>query len=672
MQVSLNFTNNSALVGSAIYINQLNLCSWYTVEEPYFDESLIIRWPFADYSNNLNLGHHPEDMTRTDLFVQTPPTTLQVSTTNISSFPGQEVGLQCSGFDELNRPTSTIVRVNDLEFVPYRTTQTFNNSGSQPPNFQPSRYFFEPNLQVFHPNTLTHSISYTVNMENFTASNKSIVLSLFDEYSTQVDTLQQLVGFTAEQCPPGYVLSRNAMHMRCQCNTANNEFLIHCDEKLEALILTPHIWSTIVTDSNGAFLLEGYHCPIGYCRTIHNTSLGSNIYSGVYYLRNANGQCNCNRSGILCGNCPYNKGVRVLSNLCATCKNHFSFLLVILALVDIVVAVGITLLPFPMPAWTYPCLFYLQIAPYITDNFPITFSTVQRPLYYISSTLALYFPYDFCLFKSMPALLSYLFRYIPLFTVVPTVTIVLLVRHKKFRPIDWYGVWNLVLLMYTQVSHTSFSILNCPSIGNLGMRWYINGEVGCLTGAHIPLGILAFVVLLAATLLIPFVFYVSASEIIPKAPALPRRLRYLVKPVTYPFKEKFRWWGAMELSRRLVLFVFTTTYPDQIIAPAYVLMLFGTVYLFVQPYKWKAANLIEAVLVINVLLLLFIPLDVAILEALLNVQSTQLKMLEYNELTCPVPVKGLTELTALLIPFYYFPLILLLSGIITSGAYWAW
>ena len=51
LQVSMKFAGNRALIGSAVYANRINLCSWYSYEAPYFytDSSDVLRWPFVSY-----------------------------------------------------------------------------------------------------------------------------------------------------------------------------------------------------------------------------------------------------------------------------------------------------------------------------------------------------------------------------------------------------------------------------------------------------------------------------------------------------------------------------------------------------------------------------------------------------------------------------------------------
>ena len=50
IQVSMQFEGNKAIIGSAVYTDRLDLCSWNSNESPFHDDrSSILRWPFVDY-----------------------------------------------------------------------------------------------------------------------------------------------------------------------------------------------------------------------------------------------------------------------------------------------------------------------------------------------------------------------------------------------------------------------------------------------------------------------------------------------------------------------------------------------------------------------------------------------------------------------------------------------
>ena len=128
---------------------------------------------------------------------------------------------------------------------------------------------------------------------------------------------------------------------------------------------------------------------------------------------------------------------------------------------------------------------FIQILPYLAEDFPITFDKVHpyvshtllppsqsnkvtnlgfsHQLYYISSALSFYFIYDFCLYSNMSPLVSYFLRYLPFFLAIATVTFwsALMSKFTK-KTVAWHGLWWIILLMYSHVLHTSMSILNCP------------------------------------------------------------------------------------------------------------------------------------------------------------------------------------------------------------------
>ena len=667
LQVSINFSRNAAIIGPVVYANELDLCSWIQLSEPFFNRSGVWRWPFVHTTDdNLNLGHSEEQTTNSSFYIQTPPVNLKIESSQISASPGQPLQITARTFDELGNPTSSVIRLNDLMLT--------GDSGAnvRASSNEPSRlYSFEPNLIDFEPKSPLDIVTYAVSTEDFLV-NSTVNMSIYDAYFSQSETVEQSVSFTAETCPPGFILRNmlDSTQIDCQCDTFSNQLLIACETSGTSLILSPHVWSAVLRDSNGRLLLTSYRCPKDYCKLVYNTSLGAITYSSVFVSSQPDTQCACNRSGVLCGDCPKGLGFSALQNRCVTCENFYIVLIFVLFLVDILVCIGILLLSKSLPVWVYPCLFYVQVAPYIAENFQLDFSTVRSVLYYVSSALSLYFPYDFCLYKNMSAEVSYLLRYLPLFTVIPTGILALRVKHKKLRkflPTVWYGVWTLIILMYTQVVYTSMSILNCPVLHNYRSRWYVNGNVECFRGGHAPLAILAILVLLFAVLLIPFIAVVSW-----KTPESSKWWRIFLSPLTSAFKSNLYWWGSVELARRFLLLLFTIPFPGVPIAPAFVLMISTALYLFVQPYRSRVANSLETILSIDILVLLFMASNGAITEDLLVVGSTQLQSSTVDLETCPTPILGVTRLTALLTPFYYLPLFVLLCGLLVATVHFLW
>ena len=99
LQVSINFTGNKAVIGSAIYTRNVALCSWSGYAPPYFYyNTSVLRWSSisfrylyiyivtnATYNNrdNVNTGHSV-DSDNASLAVQTPAVSFVILNQTVS------------------------------------------------------------------------------------------------------------------------------------------------------------------------------------------------------------------------------------------------------------------------------------------------------------------------------------------------------------------------------------------------------------------------------------------------------------------------------------------------------------------------------------------------------------------------------------------------------------
>ena len=50
LQISINFTGNMAVIGSAIYTSNIASCSWSSYSPPhFFNNASVLRWPFISF-----------------------------------------------------------------------------------------------------------------------------------------------------------------------------------------------------------------------------------------------------------------------------------------------------------------------------------------------------------------------------------------------------------------------------------------------------------------------------------------------------------------------------------------------------------------------------------------------------------------------------------------------
>ena len=122
----------------------------------------------------------------------------------------------------------------------------------------------------------------------------------------------------------------------------------------------------------------------------------------------------------------------------------------------------------------YSYMYLMQITPYIAQYFPVTFSAVQPyvsdqlvstvivllyflQLHYISSATSLYFPYDFCLYPGMTALVSYSLRYIPLLLFSMMYFIAWIINRSVCTSVHLCACVSVCVYMYKCVCKTKWS-----------------------------------------------------------------------------------------------------------------------------------------------------------------------------------------------------------------------
>ena len=248
-----------------------------------------------------------------------------------------------------------------------------------------------------------------------------------------------------------------------------------------------------------------------------------------------------------------------------------------------------------------------------------------------------------------------------------------------YRPCPWHGVWWLVLLLYTSVLHTSMTILNCPIFhaadGSNVPRWYINGNIRCFNDTHIPLGLLAIIVLALCGALIPLFVLVSFDKL-----TRPRWLHYFAVALTNAYKPKYKWWSGVELGKRLLLVLFSVAFKNNEYPVIFVLIILLGVLGFMKPYKSRAVNILDTVLASDVLILLLLRNTEYIKEALHFVPEQPNS--NFNSLppaqnsTTPVQaclqLSGMSPFAILLTPFYYLPLLIALVVCLSWVGYYSY
>ncbi|XP_065907348.1 uncharacterized protein, partial [Dysidea avara] len=534
-------------------------------------------------NSNVNTGHSVTDSTDESLAVQTPPVNFVLLNRSVNAYPGQPIKLVVVSVDEQNFTITDNIQIT--------SESTIGNSSVE----------FSPVASALMPSDPSIVVQYNLKTSGVITDN-----ILQYSYSISVSAIrarhQQVEYFnlTVTPCPPGHALHSidEEDEYQCRCNDDDDQNIVSCVGENQ-IVLKEGQWAHYVDDGSINGRLEYYQCPPGYCQC-SRVDGSSSICNNIYYYEDNDQQCVCDREGVLCGKCDSDKAVSALLKRCVSCGKANIALIICLVIVDIIVITSILIFSVPLKSWLYPFLYYLQVTPHLAKYFPPTFHSAQPYLLYISSAASLYFPYDFCLYPGMSALVSYSLKYIPLLLTV-IISVTLYTAHRQFKlgkahHLSWNGLWVLIMLLSTDVLNTSISILNCPRLndnsGNKSPRWFEDGTVECFVGGHLPLALLAITVLIFYVALIIFVVAVVMRKIkrgwaISMAGILHKPYKEMTLRVAHPssIKSYYKCWAAVELIRRVVIIVFIAVAPGNLVPLLLVMMMMATVYMYIKPYQ---------------------------------------------------------------------------------------
>ena len=232
---------------------------------------------------------------------------------------------------------------------------------------------------------------------------------------------------------------------------------------------------------------------------------------------------------------------------CIKCNNSGWFLALVIPIVIILCVVIIWLNPGISSELRGPLFFY-QVLPFIVDpiekNNWIFLATdifnVGRPFIYFFKT---------CLVPGINSLYAITFEYAVPFLVFTVFFLAYFFSHRLTfsRPQRSMlrSFWFLLLFVYNYLVETSFRILFCPNVAGNYVFFY-DGSIQCFHGSHLPIGIIAIIVLVVLVIPPPIAVFLLTNGY------------WRVKPqwsdtLTNSLRPKRCWWWSVDLCRRLLL-----------------------------------------------------------------------------------------------------------------------
>lgn len=342
--------------------------------------------------------------------------------------------------------------------------------------------------------------------------------------------LSTTLNVTLVDCPPGYILQKNASQSVCICSAETDEYtysgISRCISERFQAVLNENYWAGCIRNRNNVFATG--LCPVGFCD-------GSPIILG-YTCKDVDSQlCGSrHRTGVLCGKCKKNMAVYYHSNEynCGNCEHsQYGILfyviselvpLTLLFLLIIVFGVSFT------SGFANSFIFFAQVL----NFFDVTsIGSIQLPqtLIYLTQVYQFIFGVfnlsffkierlSFCLFRGSTVLDILAFSYITaLYALLMLLILILFLKYIPScysylqRIVFLHSVRNsliqaitaLLILSYAQCAKVSFQILTAATLETEGLQEvknykvvYLSGEMSFFGRKHIPYAIPAVLVLL--------------------------------------------------------------------------------------------------------------------------------------------------------------------------------
>ena len=455
---------------------------------------------------------------------------------------------------------------------------------------------FLPNsaCKVAHQSQLISTISRFSKTYNFTiVSNFTTECELF--LTAQPDLYRRYDAFYVQllPCPIGFKLQNGV----CNCDPILSIITDECYIDYSTIRRPANYWIVAHTQTNNTKYLISI-CPMDYCLP----------YSSSVNLLHSDLQCQFNRTGILCSQCPHPLSMVFASSNCMKCTNVHILITIIVIVAGIVLVVLLYVLNLTVTNGTINgIIFYANIVS-INDSVFLVTNNVFKPLRVFISFTNLDLGIETCFYNGMDSYAKmWLQLFFPSYLIIIAVSIIIASRYStrilRFTYTRSLPVLaTLFLLSYTGVLRTVLTVLfsystitHLPS-GHQQIVWSIN--------ASVPLFGLKFTILFITCLvlfliLIPFNATLLFTRYFLRFKVI-NRFKPLLDAFQGSYKDKYYYWVAVHLNLRSLLFAFYA-FPTKLklIFSTMLLISLGFYTGYIHPNKNKMVNIQELLLLLN-------------------------------------------------------------------------
>ena len=440
-------------------------------------------------------------------------------------------------------------------------------------------------------------ILYTVNYNFKIVSENTDMCELFLTITPHLYRVYEAFYVRLLPCPAGFTLQNGI----CDCDPLLPPDIDTCYIEQSVIRRPITRWITAHVQSNDNKYLTG-NCPMDYCLP----------YSSNVLLTNPDTQCQFNRTGVLCSQCQHHLSMVFGSSRCMKCTNLHILIAILIILAGILLVTLMYLLNLTVTNGTINgIIFYANIIS-INDSVFLINDNVYKPLRVFISFTNLDLGIETCFYKGMDSYAKiWLQLFFPSYLIIIAVSIIIASRYSsrilrltytRSLPV----LATLFLLSYTGVLRVVLTVLfsystitHLPS-GHQQLLWSID--------ASIPLFGLKFTILFI-TCLVLFLLLIPFNIIL-----LFRRylswFRFInhFKPILDAFqgsyKDKYYYCVGVNITLRSIFYALYAFQPNLRLALAVIILIIFVCYFgHTQPYKNKAVNTKELLLLANLTIL---------------------------------------------------------------------
>ena len=445
--------------------------------------------------------------------------------------------------------------------------------------------------KIAHQTEFINSIRNYSETFNFTIISESESCELFL-------TVQPLVraAFYVQllPCPIGFTLQNG----KCDCDPILPPDIDTCYIDLSAIRCPANTWITAHTLTNNTISYLISDCPMDYCLP----------YSTNVNLLHPDLQCQFNRTGMLCSQCPHPLSMVFGSSRCMKCTDVHILITIIVIVAGIVLVVLLYVLNLTVTNGAINgIIFYANIVS-INDSVFLVNDNVFKPLRVFISFTNLDLGIETCFYNGMDSYAEmWLQLFFPSYLIIIAVSIIIASRYSSRILRLTYSrslpvLATLFLLSYTDVLRVVLTVLfsystitHYPSDDKQTV-WSIDASVP-LFGLKFTIlfitCLVLFLILISFNITLLFTRYLSRFRIV-------NHFKPLIDAFQGSYRDKYHYWVAVHMMCRSMFFsLYAFQVKLSLILATIILVIFTGYYGYLRPNKNKVINFQELSILVN-------------------------------------------------------------------------